>query len=111
MKGWTVKKIILRCLFRTDLFCLHDKFSLALSQGLLNRPMVTLPLVRMYCLTQTSEIIDSPRIQSLIQGPVVDATADSGKTRVRILGVQPEFCRKGGGELKCLAKWVVAVLE
>ena len=33
-----------------------------------------------------------------------------GKTHVRILGVQPEFCREGGG-LKRLAKWVVVVLQ
>ena len=33
-----------------------------------------------------------------------------GKTHVRILGVQPAFCRKGGGGLNRLAKWVVAVL-
>ena len=34
-----------------------------------------------------------------------------GKPHVRILGVQPEFYRKGvGGVLNRLAKWVVAVL-
>ena len=26
MKGWTDKKIILRCFFTTGLFCLHEKF-------------------------------------------------------------------------------------
>ena len=26
MKGWTVKKIILRCFFATSLFHLHEKF-------------------------------------------------------------------------------------
>ena len=34
-----------------------------------------------------------------------------GKTHVRILDVQPEFCRKGGVGLNRLAKWVVAVLQ
>ena len=33
-----------------------------------------------------------------------------GKTHVRILDVQPEFCHKGGEGLNRLAKWVVVVL-
>ena len=31
MKGWTVKKIILRCFFRIGLFCLHTKFQVSQS--------------------------------------------------------------------------------
>ena len=31
MKGWTVRKITLRCFFRTDLFCLHEKFQVSQS--------------------------------------------------------------------------------
>ena len=31
MKGWTVKKIILRCFFATGLFYLHEKFQLSQS--------------------------------------------------------------------------------
>ena len=33
-----------------------------------------------------------------------------GKTHLRILGLQPEFCRKGVWGMKRLAKWVLAVL-
>ena len=31
MKGWTEKKIILRCFFTTSLFCLHEKFQVSQS--------------------------------------------------------------------------------
>ena len=31
MKGWTVKKIILRCFFKIGLFCLHTKFQVSQS--------------------------------------------------------------------------------